>query len=144
MSENPLVNNNFLLRVNAIYDLPCRKISGIRDEVEYEPIQSGGVNDFVYLREKPMSKPKTFKVERYVGVDFYDPLIVGTEFDLPIVLYVSRYINDFNAAKQTFTFWGCTVMEKEYGELDAERSGLMTETTTIAYQQMQLVTNIME
>jgi hypothetical protein len=144
MSETPLINNHFLLRVNAIYDLPCRKISGIRDEKEYESIRSGGVNDFVYLREKQISKPKTFKVERYVGVDFFDPLIVGTEFVIPIVLYISRYIDDFNAPKQTFTFWGCTVLEKEYSELNAEQSGLLVETTTIAYQQMQLLTDVLE
>jgi hypothetical protein len=144
MKENPLINNNFLLRVNAIYDLPCKKISGIKDEKEYEPIQAGGVNDYVYLREKQTSKPKTFKVERYVGVDFFDPLTVGTSLSMPIVLYVSRYINDFNAPKQTFTFWGCTVLEKEYGELDAEKSGLMVETTTIAYQQMEVFTDTSE
>lgn len=140
MRDNPLIKNNFLLRVNAIYDLPCRRISGIKDEKEYEPIQAGGVNDFVYLREKQTSKPKTFKVERYIGVDFFDPLTVGTSLQMPIVLYVSRYSNEFSTPKQTFTFWGCTVLEKEYGELDAEKSGLMVETTTIAYQQMELET----
>lgn len=136
--NNPLLNNNFLLRVDAVYDLPCFKISGFRNEKEFEKIQAGGVNDYVYLRQKPITKPLTFEIERYVGKDFFDPLKVGKQPVLPIILYVSRYINDFNDPKLTFYFTGCTVMNKQYGELNAERSGLMVEKTTIAYQQVYL------
>ncbi len=134
----PLVNYNFMLRVDAVYDLQCRKISSITQEKEYEMIQEGGVNDYVHMREKPISKPFTFQVERYIGENFFDPLPLGKQLELPVTLYVGRYLPASNDPKWTFTFKGCTVTNKTYGELDAERSGLMVETTTIAYQQMEL------
>lgn len=139
MGENPLISNNFLLRVDAVYDLPCRKISGMKQQKEYEPITQGGVNDYVYLREKQVQKPQELQIERYIGVGFFDPLPVGRQLQLPLVLYVSRYIDDFNEPKQTFLFFGCTVTAKSYSELDAEKSGLMVETTTIAYQYMKVM-----
>lgn len=136
--RSPILNNNFLLRVNAVYDLPCFRISGFTNEKEYEQIQAGGVNDYVYLRQKPATKIQSFVVERYVGAKFFDPLTVGSQPALPIILYVSRYSDDFENAKLTFYFTGCTVLNKTYGELDAEKSGLMVEKTTIAYQQVYL------
>lgn len=143
-ANQPLVRNHFLLRVDAIYDIPCYKVSGIKDEIEYETIQSGGANDYVYLRKKPVSKQNSFTVERYIGTDFFDPLSVGRALVIPVVLYVSRFQNAFAAPKLTFTFWGCTVTEKSYGELDSESSGLMTVTTTICYQRMALITDNLE
>lgn len=140
----PLASSNFLLRVDAIYDLPCKKISSIQQENEYETIQSGGENNYVYLREKPVSKPYTFQIERYVGEDYFDPLPVGRQPSLPIVLYISRYAGEFKDVKRTFTFSGCTVMSKTYGELDAEKGGLMTETTQIAFQRMEVVDKMYE
>jgi hypothetical protein len=41
---------------------------------------------------------------------------------------------------RTYTFTGCTVMSKEYGELNAESSGLHTETTTIGYRELVRIT----
>lgn len=135
---NPLVSNHFLIRVDAIYDLPCRKITNIQMQEEYEAIQEGGVNDYVHLRKKPASKPYTFQIERYVGANYFDPLPLGKKPSLPIVLYISRYANDFKKPKRTITFSGCTVTGKSYGELNAESSGLMVETTTIAFQQIKV------
>jgi hypothetical protein len=140
LAKNPIINNIFLLRVDAIYDLACTKVSGISQEKEYENIQEGGVNDYVRLREKPVSRPKVLEIERYIGEKYLDPLPVGKKLSLPLVLYVSRYINDFDNAKLTFKFAGCTVLEKKYGDLDAERSGLMTEKTRIAYQYVSVDT----
>lgn len=137
----PVINNNFLLRVEAIFDLPCRKISNIQVEQEYEAIQEGGVNDYVRLRKKPASKPNTFQVERYVGANYFDPLLLGCQPLLPILLYVSRYANNFDSPARTFIFTGCTVTAKNYGEMNAESSGLMVETTTIAFQQVYVINN---
>lgn len=136
--QYPLVNYNFMLRVDAVYDLQCRKISSITQEKEYEMIQEGGVNDYVHMREKPISKPFTFQVERYIGENFFDPLPLGKQLELPVTLYVGRHLQACKNPRWTFTFEGCTVTNKTYSELDAERSGLMVETTTIAYQQMKL------
>lgn len=139
--NRPLINNIFLLRVDAIYDLACTKVSGIVQEKEYENIMEGGVNDYVQLREKPSSKPKVLEVERYIGEKYLDPLPVGKRCVLPLVLYVSRYLGKFDDAPMIFCFLGCTVMSKKYGELNAERSGLMTETIQIAYQQVKVAKN---
>lgn len=142
--NRPLTNNIFLLRVDAVYDLACTKVSGIVQEKEYENIMEGGVNDYVQLREKPSSKPNVLEVERYIGEKYFDPLPVGKQCMLPIVLYVNRYLGKFDGAPMIFCFSGCTVMSKKYGELNAERSGLMTETIQIAYEQVKVAKNVNE
>lgn len=137
--NNPVINSNFLLRVDAIFDLPCKRIGSIKYDYEYESIQAGGENDYVYLRRKHASSPYTVEIERYVGENFYDPLPVGRQPVLPIVLYVSRYANDFKHVRRTYTFTGCTVIGKTYGELDAEKSGLVVETTRLAFQKVSVL-----
>ena len=136
--KNPLLNNIFLLRVDAVYDLACTKVSGIAQEREYENIVEGGVNDYVQLREKPSSKPNILQVERYIGETYLDPLPVAKRCVIPLVLYVDRHPDLFTNAPMIFTFSGCTVLSKKYGDLDAEHSGLMTETIQIAYQQVSV------
>lgn len=134
--KKPLPNNIFLLRVDAIYDLACTKVSGIVQEKEYENIIEGGVNDYVQLRQKPSSKPNILQVERYMGELYLDPLPVGKQCEMPLVLYVDRHLDSFTSSPLIFTFSGCVVLSKKYGELNAEHSGLMTETIQIAYQQV--------
>ncbi len=140
--RNPAINFNFMLRVEGLWDLPCRAVRAFQKENEYEMIQEGGLNDYVHMRRKPVSKPFTFQVERYVGVDVLDPLALGTDLILPVILIVNRYLayGDFFPTR-TYTFTGCTVMAKEYGELNAEKSGLMLETTTIGYREMIYIDN---
>lgn len=134
--SNPVSNYIFLLRVDALYDLACTKVSGITQEKEYENIMEGGVNEYVHLREKPASKPNTLQIERYVGEKYFDPLPVGYRSAIPLVLYVGRYLNNFNHPTMIFSFSGITVISKKYGELDAEKGGLMVVTTEIAYQEV--------
>jgi hypothetical protein len=136
---NPLVNYNFILRVEGLFDLPCKSVKTFTRENEYELIQEGGRNDYVHMRRKPISKPFTLEVERYVGVDYLDPLPNGAEPILPIILIVSRHpdkFSDVSAWARNYAFTGCVVMKKTYGELNAERSGLLVDTTTIGYREM--------
>jgi len=135
---NPLVSFNFMLRVELLYDLPCKSVKAFTREMEYELIQEGGLNDYVHMRRKPISKPFTLEVERYVGIDYIDPIPNGAELLLPVMLFVSRYQNQFipGVVARTFVFTGCTVIKKVFGELTADHSGLLTETTTIAYREM--------
>lgn len=137
--RNPLVNYNFMLRVEGLYDLPCKSVQGFEKDNEYEYIQEGGLNDYVHIRRKPVSKPFSFQVERYVGIDYFDPIPNGAELILPVILLVSRNQNDFERTKRAYVFTGCTVMGKKFGDLNAERSGLLVETTTIAYREMMCV-----
>ena len=145
----PLVNYNFNLQVEGIYNLPCKSVRVFQRENEYEILQEGGLNDYVHMLRKPISKPMTFQVERYVGIDMLDPLALGTDLALPVILMVSRYQGEggngvldlSDSIQRMYTFTGCTVMAKEYGELNAERSGLLVETTTIAYREMICIDN---
>ncbi|MDD7641538.1 MAG: hypothetical protein PUK75_03490 [bacterium] len=145
----PLVNYNFNLQVEGIYNLPCKSVRVFQRENEYEILQEGGLNDYVHMLRKPISKPFTFQVERYVGIDMLDPLALGTDLALPVILMVSRYQGEgengvldlSDSMQRMYTFTGCTVMSKEYGELNAERSGLLVETTTIAYREMLCIDN---
>ncbi len=134
---------NFLLRVEGVYDLPCRSIKGFHKEEEYETIQEGGVNDYVHSLRKPISKPFTLEIERYVGVDYIDPLPLGAEPILPIILFVSTKpigLGGLKDAIRTYTFTGCKVQSKDFGELNAENSSLVVERTTIIYREMLYVT----
>ena len=135
---NPVINFSFMLRVEGIYDLPCRSVKSFHKENEFEYIQEGGLNDYVHLKRKPITKPFTFQVERYVGVDWLDPMPLGTELILPVILFVNKYrfSNATFKPVRSYAFTGCTVIAKDYGELNAEKSGLLTEITTIAYREM--------
>ncbi len=136
MEKEPLINYNFLLRVEGMFDLPCRSISGFQKKEEYEYIQEGGVNDYVHIRRKPVSEPNTFQVECYVGTEQDNVLSLGTIFSMPVQILIARYPQEFENPKRIFEFKGCVVMEKKYGELNAEKSEILTEITTIAYQTM--------
>ncbi len=149
--NNPVYAFNFVLEVEALYFLPLKSVKAFTKENEFEYIREGGVNDYVHLKRKPISKPFTFQVERYVGTErFLDPLALGTELVLPLALYVYRHKGRQGLSKGTgedamparvYLFTGCTVMQKDYGELDAERSALLTETTTISYRELIVITN---
>ncbi len=149
--NNPITAFNFVLEVEALYFLPLKSVKAFTKENEFEYIREGGVNDYVHLKRKPISKPFTFQVERYVGTErFLDPLALGTELVLPLALYVYRHKARQGLSKGTgedamparvYLFTGCTVMSKDYGELDAERSSLLTETTTISYRELIVITN---
>lgn len=137
--KNPAPSFNFMLRVEGVFDLPCKSVHVFQKENEFEYIQEGGLNDYVHMKRKPISKPFTFQVERYVGVDgvLVDYLANGTELVLPLILLVNRHEwSGYAFPVRTYVFTGCTVIGKEYGELNGERSGLLTETTTISYREM--------
>ena len=139
--KNPLVNFNFMLRVEMLFDLPCKSVRAFERELEYDFIQEGGLNDYVHMRRKPISKPFTLEVERYVGVDYIDPMPLGADLVLPLMLFVSRNHDQFIpfVVARTYVFTGCTVMKKTYGDLVADQSGLLVETTTIGYREMLCV-----
>ncbi|MBQ3789311.1 MAG: hypothetical protein II800_00095 [Lachnospiraceae bacterium] len=135
---DPVESFSYLLTVEAVFDVPCRKIRAFRKENEYDYLQEGGVNDYVHMLRKPISKPFTLQVETYVGTGGTNPLSLGIDLLLPLYLAVGTYSttnHTFRAVRQ-YLFTGCTVIAKDFGELDAERSGLLTETTTIAYRHM--------
>ena len=138
LGENPLVGFNFMLRVEMMFDLPCKSVHAFTKEVEYELIQEGGLNDYVHMRRKQQTQPFTFEVERYAGVDAIDPLPLGGELMLPVMLFVSRNMRDFEpfSVTRTYVFSGCRVTKRVFGQLDAETSGLVTDVTTIAYDSM--------
>lgn len=133
---NPVVNFNFMLRIEGVFDLPCKAVKGIHRENEFDYIQEGGLNDYVHLKRKPISKPFTFQVERYVGVNWVDPMPLGTELTLPVILFVNTHVFPGLQPVRNYVFTGCTVISKDYGELNAEASGLLLETVTIAYREM--------
>lgn len=134
----PVPGFNFLLRVEMVFDVPVKSVRAFTKNFEYEYIQEGGLNDYVHMRRKPISQPFTLEIERYAATDlYYDPLQNGTELMLPLLLFVSPYQGDFMGySRRTFAFTGCTVTGKEYGALDAEKGGLLTETIKIAYRQI--------
>ena len=133
---NPVANFAFMLRVEGVFDLPCKAVKGIHRENEFDYIQEGGLNDYVHLKRKPISKPFTFQVERYVGINWVDPLPLGTELTLPVILFVNKHVFPGLEPVRNYVFTGCTVISKDYGELNAEVSGLLLETVTIAYREM--------
>lgn len=154
---NPVPSFNFALEVEAMFFMPLKSVRVFTKENEFEYYQEGGLNDYVHMLRKPISKPFTFQVERYVGMSastdfptsFLDPLAMGTDLILPVVLYVTHRPAGKSGANFSFTnttrayiFTGCTVISKEYGELNAERSGLLTEVTTISYRELMVMNTL--
>lgn len=139
---NVLVNTNFMMRVEGVYDVPCKKVLAIERQNEFEYIQEGGLNDYIHMRRKYITKPFTLTIERYTGYDWIDPLPLGSEPMLPILLFVSRYPGLFvpGMLTRTYVFTGCTVIGKTWGELNAEQSGLLVETTQIVYREFSVTT----
>ena len=137
----PVPGFNFMLRVEMAFDVPVKSVRAFSKNFEYEYIQEGGLNDYVHMRRKPISQPFTFEVERYAATDqYYDPLQNGTELMLPLLLMVSSQQGEFwGYSRRTFAFTGCTVIGKEYGQLDAERGALLTEVIKIAYRQVAVI-----
>lgn len=141
--RTPLVNYNFMLRVEMLVDLPLKSVKAFSKEAEYDLIQEGGLNDYVHMRRKANTKPFTFEIERYVGTTHVDVLPLGGNLILPLLLMVGVAPNQFipYACGRTYAFTGCSVMKKNYGELLSEKSGLLVETITIAYRELLVVDN---
>lgn len=142
----PLVNFNFVLRVELAIDLACKSVRAFSQELEYDTIQEGGLNDFVHMKRKGVTKPFTFEVERYVGTDYFDPLPLGGHLVLPVILMVGRVAHEYIPfvpflCARTYVFTGCQVIKKTYGDLIGDQSGLLVETTTIAYKEFYVGTN---
>lgn len=130
----------FTLMVEGGVEIPLKSIRPFQKENEFEVIEEGGMNDFVRIRRKHATKPHTIQVERYVNENFYDPIPNGgAEFILPLLLFVgANHALKFGwvGAERVFVFFGATVMNREIGGFDSEKSGLLTETITIAYNQL--------
>lgn len=140
-ASNPLVKYNFMLRVEGVYDIPCQRVQAFTREMEYEYIQEGGLNDYVHMLRKPISRPFTVSVECHAGIHYIDPLPVGIELFLPVMLFVTRHPGRFNKTtpERLFTFTGCVVTKRTYGELSANESGLVVDTIEFAYREFVMV-----
>lgn len=135
--DDKFTNMNFELLVEG-QKLSCKSFHNFEQEVEYDSIQEGGLNDRVHIRPKPVSKPFTFQVERYVGPSYLDPLVAGKVLEHPVELDISTKLGGFGDADARFFFSGCVVTGKSYSEMDAEKSGLIVETTTVAYESVSV------
>ena len=147
IKSTPTMAFSFSLQVEGFFEMPLKSVRVFSKENEYDYYQEGGLNDYVHMLRKPISKPFTFQVERYVGVSEQqgigtpvDPLLLGTELALPLLLNIfppgkSGLLN----IKRSYVFTGCVVIGKDFGELDAEQSRILTETTTIAYRELFII-----
>ncbi len=131
----------FVLRVEGAFDVALKAIRPFTKENEFEQIEEGGMNDYVHLKRKHVTKPHTIQIERYLTEDFYDPIPNGTAFVLPLLLFVGdNSAEEFGwSPRRTYVFFGAQVLNKEIGGFDAEKSGLLTETVTIAYHQLYMM-----
>ena len=135
---DPVSGLNFVMRLNAAIDIPLRKVMSFSQELEYETIQQGGVNEYVTLVQKQASQVRYFEVEFYVSKGYSHSLTLGASFTIPIMIIVSSVPGSFEleSIKRMYAFTGCTVIGRTYGELDAEKGTLIVETAKIAYERM--------
>ena len=141
VKNDPIPAFRFILRVEGLWDLPVKSVGSFQKNNEYEHIQEGGLNDYVHMRRKPISQPFTFTVERYITNTWVDPLLNGSELTLPILLIVYQ---DDDTVGHTFAFTAPKVQGVSYGEINAEKSGLMTQTVTIAYNMLYVIPNYVD
>lgn len=165
--SGPVTSFNFVLTVEGVFDVPLKSVRAFQKVNQYEKIKEGGVNDYVHLKRAPIQDAHTIQFERYVSASLVDPLANGAELTMPLILWIKRAANngldnvrinnaDPNKKEQTYdpdkdfssssvrlyVFTGCTVMSKEYGALDAERSALCTEVVTVGYKELYIVPNL--
>lgn len=129
-------NMNFQLVADGNV-LACKSVNSFSQEIEYDAIVEGGSSNTVHIRQKPLTKPFTFQVERYVQAGYQDILEIGKYFER-LTLEASEKPGDFSASKVSFIFYGCLVGGKSYNGMNAEKSDLLVETTTIVYEQMEV------
>lgn len=137
--HNVIPAYRFQLKVNGVFDVPLKAVRPIARKYEYEPIQEGGLNDYVHIKRKPISQPYELVVERYVQTEIDDKLAVGSKMTLPLILYIGRANGRdlaMTEAARWYVFTGAQVLNVEWGGLDSERAGLLTETVTIGYNMM--------
>ena len=144
--SEPFSSFNLILWVDVGYDVPIKAVRNINKQNEFEYIHEGGLNDYVHMRRKPISQPFTFEIERYVTNALTDPLSLGAEFTIPLVLFVNKEqtgnsLGQFTPGK-IFVFTGAKVIGKRFGDFDAEKSALATETVTISYNNMYVLSDI--
>jgi len=141
-SGSPSASYNFVMRVEGVYNVPLKSIRSFTKKNSYETIQEGGLNDYVHIKRKQNTEIFQLQVERYVSAHVLDPFANGAVLTLPLILAVYKgNIGDAHICK-TYIFTGVEVMGKEYGELNAERSGLATETITLSFQEMFTIPNL--
>lgn len=157
--SDPVGSFNFVLTVEGIYDIPLKSVRAFQKVNQYEKIREGGVNDYVHLKRAPIQDAHTIQFERYVSASLVDPLANGAELTVPVILWLNRAANngltdaekngtdysddDYDTSSvRLYIFTGCTVMSKEYGALDAEKSGLATEVVTMGYKELYIVPNL--
>ena len=133
---------NFYLLVDGVHEIPLKSVQPFTRDNEYDTIQEGGMNDYVYLKRKPISQPFKLVVERYCeyGLGLFDPLTNGAELLLPLILFVGKNAGGGFESGRYYTFTGAVVMGITYGGLDAEKGGLLTETITYGYNHMFCLT----
>ena len=146
IASAPLQNFSFWMLVEGVMSVPLKSVRPFQKVNQYERIREGGVNDYVTLKRMQIQEPHQLVVERYMMNSVFDPLANGAELTLPIILAIdhpSKSWGDTTHAARFYAFTGCTVMSKEYGELNAEKSGLGTEVITIGYKMMYVVPNLL-
>lgn len=135
-------NTDFLLRLGKTgAEIGCKSIKGIEEELEYEYIQEGGLNDSVHIRRKPVSKPVTLTIERYItDGEGQDAMPCGAAFPDPVAVIVKRdgRKGPQDAPFLEYHFYGCVVARKSCSGLHAEEAGLLTETVTLLCQYMEI------
>ncbi len=137
MEELPYLNMNFTLEYRGA-GIPLKAVKSISQEPEQEYIQEGGLNGYVHIRPKPASRPYVLQVERYItsGYGNLPDLSAGTVLKEPLFLVTGHYPG--GPGKIQFKFTGCTVTARTYGDLNAARAEVFTETISISYQEMEL------
>ncbi len=137
--KNVIPGFRFMLIVNGYDEIPLKSIRPFTRELEYDYIQEGGINDYVHILRKPSTKPFTIQVERYAIPKTEDPISEGTVYQVPMQLVVGENHGRKFERKRTYILMWPRILNKEIGAMDAERSGLLTETVTIAYSHMVLI-----
>lgn len=135
MGYDIYTNMNFTVRADG-REIPCRSVQGMQRQREQEFIREGGQNDFVHVRPKPVSRAQILKLECLASKSNEDILPLGRILSEPLVVETKP---DASSGKLVrFTFGGCMVVDKIYGDLRAEKGGLLEETISVAYQEMKV------
>jgi len=130
-------NMNFLVFLGPV-KLSFARVSDISLEMEYETVQEGGRNDFVYTLTKGKQSPHTLVLEKGIsnaGVDVLRDagLYPGMAIKVPMVIMVMNNTDVGSLPVRAYSFDEGYVTKWKMDDLDASGDKVMIESIEIAH-----------
>ncbi len=138
----PLQGYNFKVFIQR-FPLDFAKISGLERSIETEPLQEGGINEYVRSLYKPYSSERVMTFERglisLVNVNYLAQFLaarfaVGQRLTMPITIVM---YDPSGKIGKMYSVHGATVRKWSTSGLDASSGNVVIESFEIVYESLE-------